>query len=63
MAEERDGYAVVDLYATWQPRFAENLRLHMGFDNVFEEDYERVFEGVSEPGRNFKVSATYDFTR
>jgi hypothetical protein len=30
-------------------------------DNVFEEEYERVFEGVYEPGRNFKIAASYQF--
>ena len=59
LAEQRDGYEVVDLYATWQPGFAENLRLDIGVDNVFDENYERVFAGVSEPARNFKISATW----
>ena len=30
-------------------------------DDVSEEDYERVFEGVSEPGRNFKIAASWQF--
>lgn len=61
--DERDGYTVVDLYTTWYPAFAEGLRIDLGVDNVFDEDYERVYEGVSEPARNFKVSARWEFAR
>ncbi|MAP96639.1 MAG: TonB-dependent receptor [Ponticaulis sp.] len=61
VAEERDGYSVVDLFASWAPGFYENLRFDLGIENLFEEDYERVFEGVSEPGRNFKIAASYQF--
>ncbi|MCI4646476.1 MAG: TonB-dependent hemoglobin/transferrin/lactoferrin family receptor [Hyphomonadaceae bacterium] len=61
VAEQRDDYVVVDLYATWAPEFAHGLRFDLGVDNVFEEEYERVFEGVYEPGRNFKIAATYQF--
>lgn len=61
IVEEREGYAVLDLYGTWSPDFAAGLRFDIGIENVFEEDYERVFEGVSEPGRNFKIAASYQF--
>jgi len=61
IVEARDGYAVLDLYATWSPDFARGVRFDLGVENVFEEDYERVFEGVSEPGRNFKLAASYQF--
>ena len=57
--ERRDGYTVVDLYATWRPDFAEGIRLDLGVDNVFDEDYERVFEGVSEPGRNARIAVSW----
>jgi hemoglobin/transferrin/lactoferrin receptor protein len=59
VVEERDSYAVVDLYATWVPPFAEDLRLDLGVDNVADADFERVFEGVSQPGRNVKASIAY----
>lgn len=58
-AEERDGYEVVDLYATWRPAFADGVRIDIGVDNVFDADYERVFAGVSEPGRNARVAVSY----
>ena len=61
VAEQRDGYAVLDLYATWQPRFSRQLRIDFGIDNVLDKDYERVFQGVSEPGRNFKLAASWQF--
>ena len=61
IVEERDGYQVVDLFASWSPDFNESLRFDFGVENLFEEDYERVFEGVSEPGRNIKFAASYQF--
>jgi hemoglobin/transferrin/lactoferrin receptor protein len=61
VAEQRDGYVVMDLYASWQPAFANGVRLDVGVDNVFEEDYDRVFQGVSEPGRNFKAALSWQF--
>ncbi|MEM9839593.1 MAG: TonB-dependent hemoglobin/transferrin/lactoferrin family receptor [Pseudomonadota bacterium] len=61
VVEERDGYAVVDLYATWVPPFAEDLRLDLGVDNVADADFERVFADVSQPGRNYKASIAYRF--
>ncbi|MEM9055654.1 MAG: TonB-dependent receptor, partial [Pseudomonadota bacterium] len=59
--DERDSYMVIDLYATWRPDFIEGLRFDVGVDNIFDEDYERVFEGVSEPGTNFKIAASWQF--
>jgi len=63
--ERRDGYTTVDLFATWAPSddvlggALHGLRLDAGVDNVMDEDYERSFEGVSEPGRNFKFTVAY----
>ena len=59
--ETRAGYVVLDLYASWQPTFANGLRLDLGVENVLDHDYDRVFQGVSEPGRNVKLAATYSF--
>lgn len=61
LQDERDGYMVVDLYATWRPEMIEGLRLDLGVDNIFDEDYDRVFAGVSEPGTNFKIAASWQF--
>ncbi len=63
--ELRDGYTAVDLFATWAPDedvlggALKGLRLDAGVDNVTDQDYERSFEGVSEPGRNFKFTVAY----
>ncbi len=56
---ERDGYTVVDLYAGWRPFTDQDVRIDFGIDNVFEEDYERVFAGVSEPGRSVRIDLTW----
>lgn len=61
VVESRPGYVVLDLYATWRPSFLDSVRIDAGVDNVFDHDYDRVFEGVSEPGRNFKVAASWQF--
>jgi len=56
---ERDSYAVLDLYAGWRPMADQPLRIDLGVENVFEEDYERVFAGVSEPGRSVRIDLTW----
>lgn len=61
IVEERNGYTVLDLYASWEPASVDGLRLDFGVDNLFGEDYERVYAGVSEPGQNFKISASYQW--
>lgn len=63
VAEERDGYGVVDVYATWRPRIAEQrLRFDLGIDNVTDKNYERVYQGVSEPGRNYKLAVSWQLS-
>ena len=61
--DERDGYATVDLYATWAPLDGplSGLRVDVGVDNVGDTDYEVVSAGVSEPGRNFRAAVSYSF--
>lgn len=61
ISDQRDGYTVVDLYASWEPEFGNGLRFDVGIDNVFDEDYERVFAGVSEPAQNLKIAAFWRF--
>lgn len=59
--ERRDSYAVGDIYAVWQPKLAslEGLRVDLGVDNVTDADYEVVFAGVSQPGRNYKATVSW----
>ena len=52
LEESRSGYSVFDVYASWSPSFINGFDINVGIDNVFDRDYERVFAGVSEPGRN-----------
>jgi len=59
LVEARDGYAVYDLYASWRPRTLASVRIDLTIENVLDEDYERVFAGVAEPGRNLKLGLTW----
>jgi hemoglobin/transferrin/lactoferrin receptor protein len=54
----RDGYNTVDLYAVFEPGEGplKGFRLDLGVDNIFDEDYEVIAAGVSEPGINFKAA-------
>lgn len=61
IVEERPGYVVLHLYASWRPQMIDGLRIDAGIDNLLDHKYERVFEGVSEPGRNFKVALSWQF--
>jgi len=54
-ADHREGYTVVDLYARWQPLADHGLVINAGIDNAFDDDFERVFAGVSEPGRSYRL--------
>ncbi|MEE2566207.1 TonB-dependent receptor domain-containing protein [Hyphobacterium marinum] len=58
-AQERDGYTVVDLYASWRPIADRGLTLNAAVNNIFDEDYERVFAGVSEAGRGVRADITW----
>jgi len=60
-SERRDAYTVVDLYAVFEPLSGplKGLRLDLGVDNLFDEDYEVVFADVSEPGVNYKAAISW----
>jgi hemoglobin/transferrin/lactoferrin receptor protein len=62
-AEHRAGYIVTDVYARWRPFADHGLSLNAGIENLLDHDYDRVFAGVSEPGRSvrFDVSWTQAF--
>lgn len=61
LQDERGSYTVLDLYASWQPAAVDGLRLDLGVDNVFDEEYERSFAGAIEPGTNVKIGASWQF--
>lgn len=60
-AERRSSYIVNDVYFAWEPSdgLLDGLRLDLGVDNLFDEEYARVFTDVLEPGRNFKARVSY----
>ncbi len=57
--EVRESYVVGDVYAVWEPRALEGVRLDLGVDNITDTDYEVVFAGVSQSGRNFKATLSW----
>lgn len=61
--EARDGYAVHDLYFTWEPRSQpiKGLRLDLGIDNALDKNYARTFNGATEAGRNYKTLISYSY--
>ncbi len=60
-AEERDGYAVHDIYFSWQPTdsLLQGVRVDLGIDNLFDKTYARVDTDAKEPGRNYKGLVSY----
>ncbi|MEO0613869.1 MAG: TonB-dependent receptor, partial [Pseudomonadota bacterium] len=60
-AEARDGYTVGDVYAVWEPpiKELEGVRIDLGIDNFTDQDFEVVFAGVSQPGRNYKATISW----
>jgi hemoglobin/transferrin/lactoferrin receptor protein len=66
--DDRKGYTLLDLYATWTPGTdilsgaLRGLRIDAGIDNVTDEDYAPYAQGVSAAGRNFKVLGSYTYT-
>ncbi|MGP1274509.1 MAG: TonB-dependent receptor domain-containing protein [Caulobacterales bacterium] len=56
---ERDGFAVLDVFGSWQPFANRNVSINAGVENVFDTDYERVFASVSEAGRTVRLDLTW----
>jgi hemoglobin/transferrin/lactoferrin receptor protein len=42
VAQSTSGYGVLDLFASWTPNFAPNVRLGLAVDNVFDHAYRRA---------------------
>ena len=68
------GYGVLDLTAWWQPEQVKGLRVQAGVFNVFDKTYWNALDvprsnargaaplaSYTEPGRNVKVSLTYQY--
>jgi outer membrane receptor protein involved in Fe transport len=59
-SDARGGYALLDFFATWAPGGRlRGLRVDAGIGNVTDKNYAPYQTGVSAPGRNFKVVASY----
>jgi hemoglobin/transferrin/lactoferrin receptor protein len=67
LAQETSGYGLLDLYASWRPTFAPNLRFDIGVDNVFDHAYRRSTWNSNPPppfyetGRNIRGALTVTF--
>ena len=59
--DAREDYFVNDLYLIFEPEDGplKGFRLDLGIDNAADSDFEVVFAGVSQPGRNFKAALTW----
>lgn len=67
----RPGYEVFDIAGWWAPEFASGLKLQAGVYNLFDETYWNAVsipdsttlatDYYTEPGRNFRLTATYRF--
>jgi hemoglobin/transferrin/lactoferrin receptor protein len=59
--DARDDFLVADAYLVYQPETGplKDFRVDLGIDNVGDADFEVVFAGVSQPGRNFKAAVTW----
>jgi hemoglobin/transferrin/lactoferrin receptor protein len=67
LAQETPGYGLLDIYASWRPHFAPNLRFDIGVDNLFDQAYRRSTWNSDPPppfyetGRNIRGAVTLTF--
>ena len=56
-------YQVFDAYAVWEPdtRTLAGLKVNFGIDNLTNEEYQIYPNGLSQPGRSYKISTTIRF--
>lgn len=64
------GYAVLDLYGTYQPQQYDNIKFRLDIQNLLDKTYSsRSSDGIdstnvvpiTEPGRRFMLTANFDF--
>lgn len=62
-AEPGSGFAVFDLFASWAPVEGPlaGAAFHAGIDNVTDTAYRIYPNGLNEPGRTFKIAASFTF--
>jgi len=58
-----DGYDLHDVYLTWKPHGfgKDKLRVDLGVDNLFDEDYRPHLSVLNGPGRNIKATVAVTF--
>lgn len=56
-----DGYTLVDLYASWEPKSLPGMKLDLAINNLTDQDYQVAWESLKEAGREVKLSARYRF--
>jgi hemoglobin/transferrin/lactoferrin receptor protein len=67
VAQQTSGYGLLDLFASWTPTAAPNVRLAVGIDNVFDHAYRRStwnsdpVPAFYETGRNIRGSLRIAF--
>jgi hemoglobin/transferrin/lactoferrin receptor protein len=64
---ERSGYILHAVQASWQPKAIEGLTLSLAVDNLFDKYYcnqtsiEGDYGAISEPGRDIRLAVSYQF--
>jgi hemoglobin/transferrin/lactoferrin receptor protein len=59
---EVPGYATFDLFARWDAgKTVPGLTVNAGIDNLLDHNYQTADNGLYEPGRNVKISASMKF--
>jgi len=58
-----DAWTTVDLFGSWTPQAPQfqGAVLRAGIDNLFDEEYSIFPNGLNQPGRTYKVTATVLF--
>ncbi|WP_281546169.1 TonB-dependent receptor [Grimontia sp. SpTr1] len=68
--EEKDGYALHDIYGQWNPISNEELTLSLAVKNLFDESYRdhasygevnAIAKGTMDPGRDIRFNVAYAF--
>lgn len=57
------GYAIYDLFASWQPETGplRGVRMDFAVENISDLRYRDHLSAVNDPGRNFKFSTAFQF--
>lgn len=59
--QQYDSYTVTDLYASWQPRQLDGLKLDLTVNNLTNRHYRMAFQALHMQGRDVRLTASYAF--